>query len=178
MICAGNVKVRKISSATIILMDQTNPDFVLPLSYIFIPIVLSSFFSYWLGTKIERFFFRRTGHRLVATIAAVLLYMNVFPFCTLVIFSVMQGLVSVGDDSPDILLGVWILTLTAGKYIVPIFLLIWGTFIVALMTRPFMIQYDNEIIAPKRGAFAIAIIALILLSVTAVLSSFLAFILS
>src|SRR3989338_756885 len=121
-------------------MDQTTPDFVLPLSYIFIPIVLSSFFSYWMGTKIERFFFRRTGRRLVATIAAVLLYMNVFPFCTLVIFSVMQGIVSVGDDSPDILLGVWVLTLAAGKYIVPIFLLIWGTFIVALMTRPFMIQ--------------------------------------
>ena len=158
-------------------MKPTFSDSVLPALYLFIPVILSSLFSYWVGTKIERFFFRHTGRRLIATIAAVLLYLNVFPFCLLILFSVMQGLVSTGDDTPDILLGVWIITMVAGKYVVPIFFLIWGTFIVELVTRPFMIQHDNEVIAPKRGAVVIAIVTLFLLSITAALSSFLAFIL-
>ena len=151
-------------------MDQTNPDFVLPLSYIFIPIVLSSFFSYWLGTKIEHSFFRRTGHRPLATIAAVLLYVSVFPLCFIFTFSIMQGLLSADGDSSDMMLGVWAVTLAAGKYIVPIFLLIWSTFVVALMTRPFMAQYDSKTVAPKRGTFVIITIILVFLFFTAVLS--------
>ncbi len=144
------------------------------------PVIITALFSYWLGTRIEKFFYRHTGQSVLAGLAGVFLYLTAFPFFSFIASSLIQGVKTllVIDNKEITVLLYFTNSSIFTKMLGVSVLTVWFIGIVLLIAKIRSIRLNNQVIMKSSLWEFTPIFSLVLLLMTSMLSNLLFFVLS